>query len=208
MVQAKRGASSSNKKLTVSVKGRSNYIMESGGLLTAKNGHCSIDDIDRLTTQMEAFMNILQSTTTCLAFPSLFSTLSAPTSIIATANSIRGHYDHSKTLTENIRIPPHLLSEFHLVFVVLDKPNKELDTSLTEHIRAVHAGAKKNSVIANRFNQRIKNNNSMSMSMDDDNDDVEGVGEYDLSDRLKLKPEDEVDMDLLPMMQLKKFIGK
>lgn len=206
MVQAKRGASSSNKKLTVHVKGRSNYIMESGGLLTARNGHCSIDDIDRLATQMEAFMNILQSTTTCLAFPSIFSALSAPTSIIATANSIRGHYDHSKTLTENIRIPPHLLSEFHLVFVILDKPNKELDTSLTEHIRAVHAGAKKNSVIANKFKQRIKNNNSMSITMDDDNDDVEG--EYDLSDRLKLKTEDEVDMDLLPMMQLKKFISK
>ncbi|XP_073819222.1 DNA replication licensing factor REC-like isoform X2 [Musca autumnalis] len=202
MVQAKRGPFTNSKKLTVNVKGRTNYIMECGELLAARNGHCSIDDIDRLTTQMEVFMNVLQAQMTSLTFPALFSSFYAPTSIIATANSIRGHYDQSKTLTENIRIAPHLLSEFHLVFVLLDKPNKGMDTSLSEHIKAVHAGAKKNAAIAKRF--EIRSNNTMNMTIDEH--DTTECGEYDLSEKLKLKPDEEVDMNLLPIALMKKFI--
>ncbi|XP_075145085.1 minichromosome maintenance 8 factor recombination-defective [Haematobia irritans] len=206
LVQAKRGASNNNKKLTMSIKGRTNHILECGGLIESKYSHCSIDDIDRLTSQMESFMNVLQTQSTCLAYPFMVATFSTPTAVIASANSMRGHYDQSKTLMENIRIPPHLLSEFHLVFLLLDKPNKEMDTSLSEHIRAVHRGAKKNATIANRFNQKIKCNNSMSMSMDEDveNNDTE---EYNLSEKFKIKPEEENDVDLLPVILLRKFIA-
>ncbi|XP_005175587.3 DNA replication licensing factor REC [Musca domestica] len=200
IVQAKRGPFANTKKLTVNVKGRTNYIMECGELLAARNGHCSVDDIDRLTPQMESFMNILQAQTTSLTFPALFSTFFTPTSVIASANSMRGHYDQSKTLTENIRIAQHLLSEFHLVFVLLDKPNKDMDTSLSEHIKAVHAGSKKNTAIANRF--ELKSNSSMNMTIDGDGNE----DEYDLSNKLKLKPEEEVDMNLLPITLMKKFI--
>lgn len=147
-------------------------------------------------------MNILQAQTTSLTFPALFSTFCTPTSVIASANSMRGHYDQSKTLTENIRIAQHLLSEFHLVFVLLDKPNKDMDTSLSEHIKAVHAGSKKNTAIAKRF--ELKSNNSMNMSIDGEGNE----DEYDLSNKLKLKPEEEVDMNLLPITLMKKFIGR
>ncbi|XP_013118352.2 DNA replication licensing factor REC isoform X1 [Stomoxys calcitrans] len=204
LVQAKRGASSNNKKLTISVKGRSNHILECGGLLESRHSHCSIDDIDRLTTQMESFMNVLQIQSTCLAYPFMFSSFSTPTCVIASANSMRGHYDQSKMLTDNIRIPAHLLNEFHLVFLLLDKPNKEMDTSLSEHIRAVHRGAKKNAAIANRFDQKIKTNNSMNMTLDDDDDNTD---DYDLGERLKIKPEEENEIDLLPVILLKKFIA-
>lgn len=199
-VEAKRGASN---KLTVNVKGRSNCIIESGGLLAAKNGHCSVDDIDRLSSQLEGLMNALQTQTTNMAFPSIFSTFSTPTSVIATANSLRSHYDQSKLLTENIRIPPQMLSEFHLVFILLDKPNKDMDTSLTEHIRALHAGHKKNSVIAAKYNRKVKTNESMNMSINDIDEDAE----YDLSSRLRLNAIDETEMDLLPVILMKKFIG-
>ena len=36
-----------------------------------------------------------------------------------------------------------LLSRFDLVFILLDKPDAELDSMLSEHVMALHAGRKK-----------------------------------------------------------------
>lgn len=207
MVQAKRGNTTTGNKLTYLLKGRSNLLLESGGLLAASNGHCSIDDIDRLAAQQEVLINVLQSKMSCMAYPSVFTTFTTPTSVIATANSMRGHYDQSKLLTENIRINTTLLTEFHLVFVMLDKPNQDMDTSLTEHIRALHAGCKKNAVIANKFDKKPKTNNSMNISIENLETQPEEEN-YDLNIRLKLSPLEELDLDLLPAILMKKFIGK
>ena len=36
-----------------------------------------------------------------------------------------------------------LLSRFDLVFILLDKPDEELDAMLSEHVMALHAGRKR-----------------------------------------------------------------
>ncbi|XP_046805238.1 DNA replication licensing factor REC [Lucilia cuprina] len=205
LVQAKRGNTTTTSKLTHSLKGRTKLTLESGALFSSTNGHCSIDDVDRLASQQECLMNVLQSKLSCLAISSLCTTMHTPTSVIGTANTVSGHYDHSKLLTENIRINPSLLSEFHLVFLMLDKPNKEMDKSLTEHVRALHAGSKRNTIIANKFEQKPKTNNSMNMTVDDDKMDIDE--DYNIALRLKLNPIEELDMDLLPTILLKKFIA-
>lgn len=115
--------------------------------------------------------------------------------------------DQSKLLTENIRINPTLLSEFHLVFVMMDKPTKDMDTSLTEHVKALHDGIKRNSVISNKFEHKPKMNNSVTMSIDADLEKMELDEDYNVGLRLKLNPIEELEMDLLPTILLKKFIG-
>lgn len=36
-----------------------------------------------------------------------------------------------------------LLSRFDLVFILLDKPDEEMDSLLSEHVMALHAGKQK-----------------------------------------------------------------
>lgn len=207
-MQAKRSNTTATTKLTYNIKGRNKLTLEAGPLLNAINGHCSIDDLDRMASQQDTIMNVLQSKLSSLTLSSLCTTMHTPTSVIATANTVSGHYDQSKLLTENIRINPSLLSEFHLIFVMLDKPNKEMDTSLTEHVKALHAGVKRNSIIAHKFEQKPKTNNSMNMTIDMDNSEMDIDEDYNIALRLKLTPMEELEMDLLPTILLKKFIGK
>lgn len=65
--------------------------------------------------------------------------LPSRTTIIAAANPSGGHYDKSKTVSENLKIWPTLLSRFDLVFILLDKADAHLDNLLTEHIQKLKA---------------------------------------------------------------------
>jgi DNA replicative helicase MCM subunit Mcm2 (Cdc46/Mcm family) len=49
-----------------------------------------------------------------------------------------GHYDRSKTVAENLKLSPALLSRFDLVFILLDKPDEGIDKRLSEHVMAMH----------------------------------------------------------------------
>lgn len=63
--------------------------------------------------------------------------LPARTTIIAAANPADGHYNKDKTVSENLKIWPTLLSRFDLVFILLDRVDTHLDDLLTGHIQAL-----------------------------------------------------------------------
>jgi len=58
-----------------------------------------------------------------IAKAGILCTLPARTSILAAANPVGGHYDRAKSVSENIKLGPALLSRFDLVFLLLDKPD-------------------------------------------------------------------------------------
>lgn len=43
----------------------------------------------------------------------------------------------SKTVNENLKMSAAILSRFDLLFILLDKPDEDLDQKLSEHIMAV-----------------------------------------------------------------------
>jgi DNA helicase MCM8 len=51
----------------------------------------------------------------------IVSSLSARTSVVAAANPSGGHYNRGKTITENLKMAPALLSRFDLIFILLDR---------------------------------------------------------------------------------------
>ena len=57
-----------------------------------------------------------------LAKAGVVCSLPARTSILAAANPIGGHYTRAKTVSENIKMGPALLSRFDLVYLLLDRP--------------------------------------------------------------------------------------
>ncbi|MHA2007713.1 MAG: LAGLIDADG family homing endonuclease [Promethearchaeota archaeon] len=72
--------------------------------------------------------------TVSIAKAGIVATLKAQTAIIAAANPYSGRYDRYKTPTQNIRLPPSLLSRFDLIFVVVDRPDKSEDAQMAEFI--------------------------------------------------------------------------
>ncbi|XP_017118908.1 DNA replication licensing factor REC [Drosophila elegans] len=219
-VSGKRGAQSAQ-HLGVTFAGRNKRVLQAGALVAASGGgHCTLDDVDKLSSKQAILLQCLQSGHVNLPLPGAFASFPAQPSVIGCANPQRGQYDEGRYLLQNINITPTLLREFHLVYVLLDKPS-ERDMSLSAHVRALHAGAKKREKIAARYASKPKMSDSMAeatfrvqaaagteddtMKSDVDNDSIMQQ-DYDLDKRLELLPE-EGDLDLLPPILIKKFLA-
>ncbi|KAH8347336.1 hypothetical protein KR059_009411 [Drosophila kikkawai] len=219
-VSGKRGAQSAQ-RLGVTFAGRNKRVLQAGALMVSSGGgHCTLDDVDKLASKQAVLLQCMQSGELNLPLAGAFASFPAKSSIIACANPQRGQYDEGRYLLQNIHIAPALLREFHLVYVLLDKPSTDRDMSLTAHVRALHAGAKKRARIAARYALKPKMSESMcqatfhvtaagadenSIKAEDDNDSIMQQ-DYDLDRRLELLPEDG-DVDLLPPILIKKFVA-
>ncbi|MHA1238467.1 MAG: AAA family ATPase [Candidatus Odinarchaeia archaeon] len=73
-----------------------------------------------------------------IAKAGIVATLNARTSILAAANPALGRYNPYRTPAENINLPVTLLSRFDLLFVLQDRPDKEQDEHISEHILNLH----------------------------------------------------------------------
>ena len=65
-------------------------------------------------------------------------TLNSRCSVLAAANPKFGRFDRYKVLAEQIDLPAPIISRFDLIFVIEDKPSKERDSELAEHILKTH----------------------------------------------------------------------
>lgn len=106
----------------------------------------------------------MEQQTVSIAKAGVVCSLPARTSILAAANPVGGHYNKSKTVSENLKLGPALLSRFDLVFILLDQPNQHLDQILSEHVLALHSGVKSNaSSLSESFQASASINNQESM---------------------------------------------
>lgn len=48
-------------------------------------------------------------------------TLNSRTAILAAANPVESKYNPRRSIVENIRLPPTLLSRFDLIYLILDR---------------------------------------------------------------------------------------
>lgn len=77
-----------------------------------------------------------------IAKAGLVASLPSKTTVIAAANPADGHYQRSKTLKQNLRIDAPMLSRFDLVYLLIDKPDSQLDLLLSEHILSTTTNSK------------------------------------------------------------------
>jgi replicative DNA helicase Mcm len=109
--------------------------LEAGVVVLANGGVAAIDEFDKMdTADRSALHEAMEQQTVSIAKAGIVATLKAQTAIIAAANPHLGRYDRYKTPTQNIRLPPSLLSRFDLIFVVVDRPNKSEDAQMAEFI--------------------------------------------------------------------------
>ena len=109
--------------------------LEAGVVVLANGGVAAIDEFDKMdTADRSALHEAMEQQTVSIAKAGIVATLKAQTAIIAAANPYSGRYDRYKTPTQNIRLPPSLLSRFDLIFVVVDRPNPSEDAQMAEFI--------------------------------------------------------------------------
>jgi len=188
------GNTSTTSGLTVTIsKEGGETALEAGALVLADQGCCCIDEFDKMTTQHQALLEAMEQQRISVAKAGIVCSLPARTSILAAANPVGGHYNKAKTVSENLKLNPALLSRFDLVFILIDKPDMVLDSLLSDHVMNLHTKKRKQSQ-----GQETKSLSKTSF--------VPSTDEESLRSRLQPKPGD-VTEDPVPPFLLRKYIA-
>ncbi|MEM0005577.1 MAG: minichromosome maintenance protein MCM, partial [Ignisphaera sp.] len=116
------------------------YYLEAGALVLADGGVACIDEIDKMREEDRvAIHEAMEQQTISIAKAGIVARLNARTSVLAAGNPRYGRYLPSRSITENVNLPPTILSRFDLIFVIKDIPNPEKDARLARHISSVHS---------------------------------------------------------------------
>ncbi|XP_076646397.1 DNA helicase MCM8 isoform X2 [Halictus rubicundus] len=138
------GNSSTSSGLTITLTRENksnNFALEPGALVLADRGCCCIDEFDKMSKQHSALLESMEQQSVSVAKSGIICSLPTRTSILAAANPIGGRFNRSKTVIQNLKMSPPLLSRFDLIFLLLDEPNKHIDDLLCKHVMSIHTGS-------------------------------------------------------------------
>ena len=115
------------------------WSLEAGALVLGDQGNVCVDELDKMRSEdRSALHEALEQQTVSIAKAGIMATLNSRCSVLAAANPKFGRFDQYKVLAEQIDLPAPIISRFDLIFVIEDKPSREGDSKLAEHILKIH----------------------------------------------------------------------
>ncbi len=119
--------------------GEGQWTLEAGALVLADMGIACVDEIDKMDAQDRSSLHqAMEQQEISVAKAGINATLKSRCAVLAAANPKLGRFDDFIPIAEQINMPPALLSRFDLIFSIMDKPSRERDTALAEHILRTH----------------------------------------------------------------------
>ena len=115
------------------------WSLEAGALVLGDQGNVCVDELDKMRSEdRSALHEALEQQTVSIAKAGIMATLNSRCSVLAAANPKFGRFDRYKVLAEQIDLPAPIISRFDLIFVIEDKPSRDGDAKLAEHILKIH----------------------------------------------------------------------
>lgn len=125
--------------------GEGQWTLEAGALVLADMGIACIDEIDKMTDQDRSSLHqAMEQQEISVAKAGINATLKSRCAVLAAANPKLGRFDDFLPISEQINMPPALLSRFDLIFSILDKPKRDTDSALATHILNTHKAGEVN----------------------------------------------------------------
>lgn len=120
--------------------GDGRWTLEAGALVLADKGLACIDELDKMTSQDRSSLHeAMESQKISVAKAGITATLQCRCSMLAAANPKFGRFEmDGASITNQIDLPPALMSRFDMIFVLTDKPDAKKDREITNHILNVH----------------------------------------------------------------------
>jgi replicative DNA helicase Mcm len=111
------------------------WTLEAGALVLADQGVAAVDELDKMRSEDQSAMHqALEQQEISISKAGINATLKSRCSLLGAANPTYGRFDEYEPVGEQIDLEPPLISRFDLIFTVTDKPDKEKDQALAEHI--------------------------------------------------------------------------
>jgi replicative DNA helicase Mcm len=115
------------------------WVLEAGMLVLADGGIAVVDELDKMTPEDRSAMHeALEQQTVSVSKAGITATLNARCPVLAAANPKWGRFTRDKPISEQIDLPPTLLSRFDVIYSIQDKPDQKKDRILASRILASH----------------------------------------------------------------------
>ena len=119
--------------------GEGRWTLEAGALVLADLGLACIDEIEKMNPQdRSAIHEAMEQQRISVAKAGITAVLQARCAVLAAANPKFGRFDEHKYISEQIDLPPALLSRFDIIFSMIDRPQADKDRELAEHVLKGH----------------------------------------------------------------------
>jgi len=119
--------------------GEGRWTLEAGALVLADKGVACVDELDKMSPQDRSSIHeSMEQQTVSVAKAGITATLQSRCAVLGAANPKYGRFDESRSLSEQIDLPPALLTRFDAIFAMTDRPNAKEDTKVAKHILRAH----------------------------------------------------------------------
>ncbi|MFA6225484.1 MAG: minichromosome maintenance protein MCM [Methanoregula sp.] len=119
--------------------GEGRWTLEAGALVLADMGIAAVDEMDKMQKEdRSALHEAMEQQTISVAKAGITATLKSRCALLGAANPKYGRFDMFGDISDQINLPPSLLSRFDLIFIMTDQPEQKRDLAIAEHIVKTH----------------------------------------------------------------------
>lgn len=111
------------------------WILRGGALVLADKGIAAVDEIEKMNKEdREKMHGAMEQQKIAIDKAGIHARLNSRCAVLAAANPKYGRFDEYTAISEQINMPPALLSRFDLIFTMMDRQSEETDVAIATHI--------------------------------------------------------------------------